>query len=67
MGLRIDNMATLFVELLERLKGLDEVTVLELLDISAEDLVDRFEDIIENRQEYIRTQLYDENEEDVDF
>jgi hypothetical protein len=36
-----------FTELCEWLKTLDEVTLLELLDISAEDIVDRFEDRVE--------------------
>ena len=36
-----------FPELVEWLKTLDEVTILELLDLTAEDIVDRFEDRIE--------------------
>lgn len=39
-------------ELKERLKSLDEVILLELLDIASEDLVETFGDIIENN--YIR-------------
>lgn len=35
-------------ELKERLKSLDEVILLELLDIASEDLVETFGDIIEN-------------------
>lgn len=35
-------------ELKERLKSLDEVSLLELLDISSEDLIESFSDIIEN-------------------
>ena len=35
-------------ELKERLKSLDEVLLLELLDIASEDLVETFSDIIEN-------------------
>lgn len=35
-------------ELKERLKRLDEVSLLELLDISSEDLIESFSDIIEN-------------------
>jgi len=30
---------------------LDEVTLLEILNISSEDLVERFEDIVEDKQE----------------
>jgi hypothetical protein len=39
-------------ELKERLKSLDEVILLELLDVASEDLVETFGDIIENN--YIR-------------
>ena len=35
-------------ELKERLKSLDEIILLELLDIASEDLVETFGDIIEN-------------------
>lgn len=35
-------------ELRERLKRLDEISLLELLDISSEDLVESYSDIIEN-------------------
>lgn len=42
-------MLTLTVpELKERLKRLDEVSLLELLNISSEELVDSFSDNIEN-------------------
>ena len=35
-----------YLELIEKLKGVDEVTLLELLEISREDLVDTFSDKI---------------------
>jgi hypothetical protein len=38
-------------ELKERLKRLDEITLLELLNISSEELVDSFSDNIENNYE----------------
>jgi hypothetical protein len=38
-------------ELKERLKRLDEVSLLELLNISSEELVDSFSDNIENNYE----------------
>lgn len=44
-------MTTLFTELSERLKQFDEVLLLELLDISAEELVERFADKVEERYE----------------
>lgn len=42
---------------------LDEISVMELLDISSEDLVNRFEDIIELKYETLRSQ-FDEEDED---
>ncbi len=47
-------------ELKERLKTYDEVTLLEILNISAEDIVDRFEDFIDEKYE----KLSKEEEED---
>lgn len=40
-----------FKEVLESLKQVDEVTLLEVLDISSEDIVDRFEDKVDERYE----------------
>ena len=40
-------MTLLYAEVLERLKKLDEVTLLELLDIHSDELVDAFESKIE--------------------
>ena len=42
------NRTLTLPELKERLKSLDEVLLLELLDIASEDLVETFSDIIEN-------------------
>lgn len=36
---------------------LDEITILELLDISSEELVERFEDVVELRYDYLITEL----------
>ena len=38
-----------FSELCEELKRIDEITLLELLEISSEEIVDKFEDKIEDR------------------
>ena len=40
-----------FEELKEKLQRVDEVTLLELLEIRSEDIVDRFEDYIEEQQD----------------
>lgn len=37
-------------EICDKLKQLDEITLLELLDISSEDLIDRFEDLVEKNR-----------------
>lgn len=39
----------LLVELLEDLKKLDEITLLEILDISSEDIVEKFIDEIDDK------------------
>lgn len=46
-----------FAELVRQLKEYDELTVLELLEISAEDIVERFSDKIEDRFDYIEEQI----------
>ena len=46
-----------FEELKEALKRLDEVSLLELLGIQSDDLVDRFDDIVEKKQEYLIKEL----------
>lgn len=46
-----------FEELKEALKRLDEVTLLELLGLQSDDLVERFDDVIEKKQEYLIKEL----------
>lgn len=53
-------MTTTFNELKDHLKSLDEITLLEKLEINSEEIVDRFEDKIEEKQD----QLLDEDSED---
>lgn len=53
-------------DLVRRLKKYDEETVVDLLDIRTEDIVDRFEDKIEERFEEIEAFLEDETD-DLDF
>lgn len=45
------------IELIEELRKLDEVTLLELLGINADDLVDAFLDRIEENQPKLRRHL----------
>lgn len=51
-----------FTELKERLKAYDEITLLEILNISSEDIVDRFEDFIDEKY----SKLSKEEEENSD-
>lgn len=46
-------------ELKERLAGLDEVTLMELLDIHSDELVEAFEDKIEEEQDKLKRILDD--------
>ncbi len=47
-----------FEELKEKLQRVDEVTLLELLDIHSDDIIERFEDIIEDKQEQLTKEVY---------
>ena len=44
-------------ELIERLKTIDEVTLLELLEINSEEIVDAFNEKINDRIEYLYKQV----------
>lgn len=52
--------------LFERLKKFDEVTLLELLDINAEELLERFKDKINQRKEILfgEVELFIEDDEE---
>lgn len=52
--------------MIEQLKQLDEVSLLELLGLSSEDLVERFADIIEDKQDRLNYELNQWFEEDGD-
>ena len=57
-------MALTFADLREKLKQLDEISLMEELDISSEDLVERFEDHIEAKFERLCLRFGDEEEEE---
>lgn len=42
------------VEIAEKLKRFDEITLLEILEINAEEIVERFMDRIEDNQDKLR-------------
>lgn len=50
-------------EIKEELKKVNEVDLLEILDLTSEDLVDRFADIIEDRIDWISPEFEDDEEE----
>ena len=54
-----------FDDLLQRLKHEDEVSILEIVDVSSEELVDLLEGVIFDKQHRIRD-YYNEDDETVD-
>lgn len=46
-----------FEELKEKLQRVDEVTLLELLEIRSDDIVERFEDLIEEQQDKLMREI----------
>jgi hypothetical protein len=46
-----------FEELREKLQRIDEVTLLELLEIRSDDIVERFEDFIEEQQDKLMREI----------
>ncbi len=55
-------MAITFHDLLRRLKQVDEISLLELLEVDSEMLVDRFGDVIELKYEELLSEFEDEEE-----
>jgi len=53
-----------YKELLKRLTQEEETSLLELLEITSEDIVARFEDLIEDRADWLLDELDDERELD---
>ena len=56
-------MTWTFNEVSELLKNLDEITLMELLEISSEDLVERFQDRIDLKYEQIESEFSPEETE----
>ena len=46
-----------YIELIDELRKVDEVTLVELLDLEADDLIDAFPDKIKERFQYIHDYL----------
>jgi hypothetical protein len=51
------RMNLTFEELKEKLQRVDEVTLLELLEIRSDDIVERFEDYIEEQQDKLMREI----------
>jgi len=52
------------VDISDRLKKIDEISLLEVLEISSEDLVERFQDRIEERLDSLEEDLSDDEQYD---
>lgn len=50
-----------FTELCDKLKEIEETLLLELLNINSSQIVDRFEDVVEERRDYIEEDLEADN------
>lgn len=50
-------MALTLTDIADRLKQLPEVELLELLNISSEEIVDRFMDLIEDNADYLEREV----------
>lgn len=46
-----------FLELCDRLKQLEETLLLEVLDINSGQIVDRFQDVVEEKRDYLEEDL----------
>jgi len=53
-------MPLTFKEVCETLSGIDEITLLEALEITSEDIVNKFKDRIEDKLEKLAEDLDDE-------
>ena len=56
-------MALTFIDLCDELKKLDETTLLELLNISSEEIINKFQDKIEDNFDHLLL-LIEENQEE---
>lgn len=65
MGGFNEELMKTFEEICEDLIKIDEITLLEQLNITAEDIVDRFKDKIELNLPYFQMDLDDDNTEDM--
>lgn len=58
-------MPLTILDIKEKLKLLDEITLLEMLNIRSEDLVDRFSDLIEDNADHLEEEIKDDENEQL--
>ena len=63
MTIDLKSMPLTLNEIYDKLKNIDEITLLEILNISSEDLVDRFKDEIDEQADRLEKELQDEIDE----
>ena len=54
-----------FIDVCDRLKQQDEISILEILEINSDELVDRFKDRVEENYEELADDLGDEDYESL--
>lgn len=54
-------MSLTLTDMKEKLYQFDEITLLEVLEISSEDIVDRFPDKIEQKMDYLQEDLEEDD------
>jgi len=58
-------MALTIPDIKEKLKLLDEITLLEMLNVSSEELIERFSDIVEDRADELEEEIKDDENEQL--
>jgi hypothetical protein len=53
-------MPLTLTDLMSKLKHLDEITLLEVLDITSEEIIERFIDKVEQRYDFLEKELNDD-------
>ena len=58
-------MALTIPDIKEKLKLLDEITLLEMLNVNSEELIERFSDIVEDRADELEEEIKDDENEQL--
>lgn len=57
-------MSLTYQDLIDRLKQQDETSILEILEITSDELIDRFGDKIEDKEDWLYSELEEEEEDE---